>query len=158
VRVVIQRVNRASVTVEAEAVGAIGPGLLLLVGAADGDDTEQARRLARKCAELRLFPDDSGRFDRSLLDTGGAALVVSQFTVLADTRKGRRPSFIAAAVPEVAEPLIGEFVAALRDLGIDVATGRFQTMMCVELVNDGPVTLIVDTDDLDRSRRGQSGR
>jgi len=158
VRIVIQRVARASVTVGDETVGAIGPGLLLLVGVVEGDDGARARQLARKCAEMRLFPDDDGRFDRSLLGTGGEALVVSQFTLLADVRKGRRPSFVTAAPPDVAEPLVGEFAEALRDLGIPVATGRFQTMMRVELVNDGPVTVIVDSDDLDRSRRGQSGR
>jgi D-tyrosyl-tRNA(Tyr) deacylase len=158
VRVVIQRVARASVTVGDETVGAIGPGLLLLVGVANGDDSARARQLASKCAEMRLFPDADGRFDRSLLDTGGGALVVSQFTLLADVRKGRRPGFVDAAPPDVAEPLIGEFAEALRGLGIDVATGRFRAMMRVELVNDGPVTVIVDSDDLDRPRRGQSGR
>ena len=152
-RVVLQRVTRASVTVDGEIVGAIGPGLLLLVGAADGDDDAIARRLARKCAELRIFPGDDGRFDRSLLDTGGEALVVSQFTLLADVRKGRRPSFPPAASPEIAAPLCDAFVEALRALNIPVATGRFGAMMQVELVNDGPVTIILDTADLDRPRR-----
>ena len=156
-RVVIQRVTRASVTVGDETVGAVGPGLLLLVGVASGDDGARARQLAWKCAEMRLFPDDDGRFDRSLLDMGGAALVVAQFTLLADVRKGRRPSFVEAAPPDVAEPLVREFADALRGLGIDVATGQFQAMMRVELVNDGPVTVIVDSDVLDRPRRGQSG-
>ena len=162
-RVVLQRVTRASVTVENETVGsttvgpttvgAIGPGLLLLVGAADGDDDAIARRLARKCAELRIFPGDDGRFDRSLLDTGGEALVVSQFTLLADVRKGRRPSFTAAAPPEIAAPLCDAFAEALRALNVPVSTGRFGAMMQVELVNDGPVTIILDTANLDRPRR-----
>jgi D-tyrosyl-tRNA(Tyr) deacylase len=154
VRVVIQRVTRASVTVDGETVGAIGPGLLLLAGIADGDDEATARRLARKCAELRLFPDAEGRFDRSLLDTGWAALVVSQFTLLADVRKGRRPSFTDAAAPDVAAPLCDVFAEELRALGVTVATGRFGAKMRVELVNDGPVTVIVDSDDLDRPRQG----
>src|SRR3990172_1505272 len=153
-RVVLQRVTRASVTVEGEIVGAIGPGLLLLVGAADGDDDAIARRLAQKCAELRIFPGDDGRFDRSLLDTGGEALVVSQFTLLADVRKGRRPSFTPAAPPEIAAPLCDAFAEALRALNVPVSTGRFGAMMQVELVNDGPVTIILDTADLDRPRRG----
>ena len=153
-RIVIQRVTRASVTVDGETVGAIGPGLLLLVGIAEGDDAARARQLAQKCAEMRLFPDGDGRFDRSLLDTGGEALVVSQFTLLADVRKGRRPSFTAAAAPDRAEPLVDEFAAALAALGVRVATGRFGAMMRVELVNDGPVTVIVDSEELDRPRRG----
>ncbi len=153
-RVVIQRVTRASVTVDGETVGAIGPGLLLLAGVAEGDDAATARRLARKCAEMRLFPDAEGRFDRSLLDTGGAALVVSQFTLLADVRKGRRPSFVAAAAPEIAAPLCDAFADELRGLGIPVETGRFGAMMQVDLVNDGPVTVVVDSDELERPRRG----
>jgi D-tyrosyl-tRNA(Tyr) deacylase len=154
VRVVIQRVTRASVTVDGETVGAIGPGLLLLAGIANGDDEATVRRMARKCVELRLFPDAEGRFDRSLLDTGGEALVVSQFTLLADVRKGRRPSFVAAAAPDVAAPLCDVFADELRALGVAVATGRFGAKMQVELVNDGPVTVIVDSDDLERPRRG----
>jgi D-tyrosyl-tRNA(Tyr) deacylase len=153
VRVVVQRVSRASVTVDAAVVGAIDAGLLLLVGVAIGDDTETAHRMASKIAEMRIFADDAGRFDRSLLETGGAALVVSQFTLLADVRKGRRPSFTAAAVPEVAAPIVDAFAAALRSLGITVATGVFGAKMAVDLVNDGPVTIFVDSDDLDRPRR-----
>jgi D-tyrosyl-tRNA(Tyr) deacylase len=153
VRAVLQRVTRASVTVDGEAVNAIGRGLLLLVGAAEGDDEATARRLAQKCAELRIFPGDNGRFDRSLLQIGGEALVVSQFTLLADVRKGRRPSFVAAAAPEIAEPLCDAFADGLRALGVRVATGRFGAMMQVELVNDGPVTIVVDSADLDRPRR-----
>ena len=157
-RIVLQRVTRASVTVDDEAVGAIGPGLLMFVGVAQSDDAAQARRMAQKCAEMRLFPDEAGRFDRSLRETGGEALVVSQFTLLADVRKGRRPSLMAAADPTVAERLIEEFAAELRRLGVRVAGGRFGAMMRVELVNDGPVTVIVDSDDLDRPRRRHTGK
>ncbi len=153
-RVVLQRVSRASVTVDGEAVGAIGPGLLLLVGVTDGDSEVEAQRMARKCAELRVFSDAEGRFNLSLLETGGEVLVVSQFTLFADVRKGRRPSFDAAARPEVAEPLVEAFAQALRELGVRVATGRFGAHMMVELVNDGPVTIGVDSADLDRPRRG----
>lgn len=153
-RAVLQRVTRASVTVDGETVGAIGPGLLLLVGIAAGDDEATVRRVARKCAELRLFPDDAGRFDRSLLDTGGEALVVSQFTLLADVRKGRRPGFTDAAPPEIAAPIVDAFADELRTLGVRVASGRFGAKMQVELVNDGPVTVIVDSEDLERPRRG----
>ncbi len=156
-RVVLQRVTRASVTVDDEVVGAIGPGLLMFVGIAQGDDAARARRVARKCAELRLFADEAGRFDRSLTEVDGEALVVSQFTLLADVRKGRRPSFIAAADPAVAEPLIEEFAADLRRAGVRVAAGRFGAMMRVESVNDGPVTVVVDSDDLDRPRRSHAG-
>lgn len=153
-RVVLQRVTRASVAVDGETVGAIGPGLLLLAGIAAGDDELTVRRVARKCAELRLFPDDAGRFDRSLLDTGGEALVVSQFTLLADVRKGRRPGFTDAAPPEIAAPLVDAFADELRAAGVRVATGRFGAKMRVELVNDGPVTVIVDSEELERPRRG----
>ena len=130
--------------VEGDVVGAIGRGLLVLLGAGRGDTSENATRLAAKIARLRIFPDESGRFDRSLLDVGGDALVVSQFTLLADTRKGNRPSFTAAAKPEVAEPLIESFCDALRELGLHVETGVFGARMEVELVNDGPVTIVVD--------------
>jgi D-tyrosyl-tRNA(Tyr) deacylase len=154
VRIVLQRVTRASVRVDGEAIGAIDAGLLLLVGVADGDDAETARRLARKCAELRIFRGDEGRFDRSLLDECGAALVVPQFTLLADVRKGRRPSFVGAAPPEAAAPIVEAFAETLRALGVRVASGRFGAMMEVELVNDGPVTVILDSADLERPRRG----
>ena len=123
--------------------GEIGPGLLVLLGVAAGDDDEDARRLAAKVAQLRVFEDDKGRFDRSLLDTGGCALVVSQFTLLADTAKGSRPSFSGAAAPETAEPLYERFCTALRELGVEVETGVFDARMQVELVNDGPVTIIL---------------
>jgi D-tyrosyl-tRNA(Tyr) deacylase len=151
-RVVLQRVSRSSVTVDGEVVGSIGAGLLLLVGVAEGDDEATGRRLAVKCAEMRIFADADGRFDRSLLDIGGEALVVSQFTLLADARKGRRPSFIAAAAPEAAAPICDAFAEALRERGIRVATGVFGARMQVELVNDGPVTIIIDSADLDRPR------
>ena len=143
-RAVVQRVSRASVRVDGETVGACGRGLLVLLGAGREDTSETAARWAAKIARLRIFPDDAGRFDRSLLDTGGEALVVSQFTLLADTRKGNRPSFTGAAPPERAEPLVEVFCAALRDLGVVVETGAFGASMEVELVNDGPVTIVVD--------------
>ena len=152
-RVVLQRVLRASVTVDGEEVGVIGRGLVALVGAARGDTAEEAHRLARKTAELRIFSDHEGRFNLSLLDVGGEALVVSQFTLLADARRGRRPSFTDAAPPEEAQPLIEEFSAALAALGVRVATGRFGAMMSVELVNDGPVTIVLDSRDVERPRR-----
>jgi len=144
-KVVLQRVSRASVSVEGSLRSEIGPGLLLLLGIARGDGEENAVRLAGKVARLRVFEDDAGRFDRSLLDTGGAALVVSQFTVLADTTKGNRPSFTAAAPPEFAEPVYERFCAALREFGVVVEQGVFGARMEVELVNNGPVTIIFET-------------
>jgi len=146
VRAVVQRVSSASVRVDGETVGACGSGLLVLVGVGRDDTAETASRLAAKIARLRIFPDEADRFDRSLLDTGGDALVVSQFTLLADGRrqKGARPSFSDAARPEVAEPLVGAFVDALRAEGAHVETGVFGARMAVELVNDGPVTLILE--------------
>lgn len=152
-RVVLQRVSSASVTVDGEVVASIGGGLLLLVGVADGDDDAVVRRVAAKCAEMRVFPDDAGRFDRSLLDTGGAALAVSQFTLLADLRRGRRPSFTGAAEPEAAHALFDAFVGELRRLGVPTATGRFGAMMQVSLVNEGPVTIVIDSRDLTEPRR-----
>ena len=143
-RLVVQRVSRALVRVSGATTGEIGPGLLVLLGVADGDDDEKARRLAARVAKLRVFEDATGRFDRSLLDTGGAALVVSQFTLLADTAKGSRPSFTAAAPPEHAEPVYESFCAELRELGVAVETGVFGARMEVELVNDGPVTIVLD--------------
>jgi len=142
-KVVLQRVSRASVRVDGAVTGEIGPGLLVLLGVADGDGDEEAARLAGKVARLRVFEDTTGRFDRSLLDTGGAALVVSQFTLIADTAKGNRPSFTAAAAPERAEPVYESFCAALRELGVPVETGVFGARMAVELVNDGPVTIVL---------------
>lgn len=151
-RVVLQRVRSASVTVDGAVTGSIQYGLLLLVGAAAGDDAGVARKLSVKCAEMRIFSDDQGKFRRSLLDAGGAALVVSQFTLLADTRRGRRPSFTDAAPPDVAAPIVDAFSDALRDLGVSVASGVFGAQMEVTLVNDGPVTIVLDSDDLDRPR------
>ena len=139
-RAVVQRVSRARVTPGGE----IGRGLCILLGVARGDGEEAAERLAGKIARLRIFPDDEGRFDRSVLDVGGAALVVSQFTLIADTAKGNRPSFAAAAPPEEAEPLYERFTAELRALGVPVETGVFGARMEVELVNDGPVTIVLD--------------
>ena len=152
-RVVIQRVSRASVTVGGEEIAAIGRGLLLLVGVAEGDDDSEARRMAAKCAEMRIFPDGEGKFNLSVTEARGAALVVSQFTLLADVRRGRRPSFSGAAAPEPAELLVDAFTAALREAGVPAQTGRFGARMEVALVNDGPVTIIMDGADLDRARR-----
>ena len=143
-RAVVQRVSEAAVRVEGELRGAIGPGLVVLLGVAAGDDAATAERLAEKVARLRVFENDHGRFDRSLLDVGGAALVVSQFTLLADTRKGTRPDFSEAAPPEQAEPLYECFREALRELGVAVQAGVFGARMQVELVNDGPVTVVLD--------------
>lgn len=137
----MQRVSRASVTPG----GAIGAGVCVLLGVASSDTEAEADRLAGKVARLRIFEDDAGKFDRSLLDKGGAALVVSQFTLIADTRKGNRPSFADAARPEQAEPLYERFAQALRDLGVPVETGVFGARMAVELVNDGPVTIVLET-------------
>ena len=146
-RAVVQRVSSASVRVGGEIVGRCGPGLLVLVGAGHEDTSETATRLAAKIARLRIFPDDAGRFDRSLLDTRGEVLVVSQFTLLADSRrqKGTRPDFSAAARPEVAEPLYEQFCQELAALGVPVQSGVFGAMMEVELVNDGPVTIVLDS-------------
>ncbi len=143
-RAVVQRVSRASVAVDGEVVGSCGRGLLVLVGVGHDDTDATARRLAEKLARLRVFENDEGRFDRSLLDVGGEALVVSQFTLLADTRKGTRPSFTGAAAPERAEPLVEVVADALRGEGVAVETGLFGARMAVELVNDGPVTIVLD--------------
>jgi D-tyrosyl-tRNA(Tyr) deacylase len=142
-RVVVQRVSEARVRVDDAVVGAVGAGLCILLGIARGDDAAEAERLAGKIARLRVFPDEAGKLDRSLLDTGGAALVVSQFTLLADTEKGNRPSFTEAAPPEEAQPLYERFCEALRELGVEVATGVFGASMRVEILNDGPVTIIL---------------
>ncbi|TML44405.1 MAG: D-tyrosyl-tRNA(Tyr) deacylase [Actinobacteria bacterium] len=142
-RAVVQRVLRARVVVRGETVGAIGPGLCVLLGVAADDDNADAERLAEKIARLRIFENDAGKFDLSLLDVGGEALVVSQFTLIADTSKGTRPSFSEAAPPEEAEPLYDAVWAALSKLGIRVDTGVFGARMQLELVNDGPVTLVL---------------
>jgi D-aminoacyl-tRNA deacylase len=139
-RAVVQRVSRARVTPGGE----IGAGLCVLLGVADGDDATQAQRLAGKVARLRVFENDEGKFDRSLLDVGGEALVVSQFTLIADTAKGNRPSFAAAARPEQAEPLYERFCDALEREGVRVARGVFGARMALELVNDGPVTIVLE--------------
>ncbi len=145
-RALLQRVTRASVIVEDDTVGSIEDGLAILLGVGPDDTEAIADDLARKAAELRIFRDDEGRTNRSLLDVGGAALVVSQFTLFADTRRGRRPGFTGAAPPDLAERLYERFAATLRGLGVPVATGRFGAEMAVELVNDGPFTIWLDTD------------
>jgi D-tyrosyl-tRNA(Tyr) deacylase len=145
VRAVVQRVSRASVTVAGEVVGRIDHGLVVLLGVAEGDTQDDVIFLATKIVGLRIFPDDQAKMNRSMLDVGGRMLVISQFTLLGDCRKGRRPSFIEAARPERAVELYRGFVAEVKGQGIEVETGRFQEHMVVELVNDGPVTLILDT-------------
>jgi D-tyrosyl-tRNA(Tyr) deacylase len=141
VRAVVQRVSQARVTPGGE----IGRGLCVLLGVARGDGEDEAARLAGKVARLRIFPDEAGRFDRSVEAVGGAVLVVSQFTLIADTAKGNRPSFAEAAPPEEAEPLYEHFCAELRGLGVPVGTGVFGARMELELVNDGPVTIVLDS-------------
>lgn len=144
-RAVVQRVSEASVAVDGVVISQIGPGLVALVAARHGDDQASAEWLADKIVNLRIFADDVGKSNRSLLDVGGEALVVSQFTLYGDSRKGRRPSFIDAAAPEVAEPLIDHVAARMRAAGVSVGVGRFRSHMRVALVNDGPVTLIIDS-------------
>lgn len=144
-RAVIQRVSEASVSVDRETVGAIGQGLLVLLGVAQGDTPQEAAYLAEKTAGLRIFEDDAGKMNCSVEDIGGDILVVSQFTLLGDCRKGRRPGFTAAAPPELADQLYEEYVAALRRRGINTATGVFRADMQVALVNDGPVTMLLDS-------------
>jgi len=145
-RAVLQRVSRVRVTVEGNVTGEIGSGLMILLGVGREDNSAVAASLAEKCANLRIFEDDEGKMNRSLLDVKGSALVVSQFTLYGDARGQRRPSFISAAPPELAKTLYDEFCAALRGLGVTVATGIFQAMMSVELVNEGPVTILLDSD------------
>ena len=146
-RALLQRTTGAEVRVGGELAGAIGDGLVILLGVGPDDTEATAADLARKAADLRIFRDDEGRTNRSLLDVGGAALVVSQFTLFADTRRGRRPGFTGGAPPDVAEQLYLRFAATLRSLDVTVATGRFGAEMTVELVNDGPFTIWLDTDD-----------
>ncbi len=146
-RALFQRVSQASVSVEGHVVAAIEQGLVALVGVARGDAEADARYLAEKTANLRVFPDKSGKFNLSTLDISGEVLVVSQFTLIASTRKGRRPSFTEAAPPEKAEPLVNTFVQFLRSAGLKVETGRFQQHMLVEIHNDGPVTIFIDSEE-----------
>lgn len=146
-RALLQRTTAARVTADGEEMGAIGPGLVVLLGVGPADDESTADDLARRITELRIFRDDEGKTNRSLMDIRGEALVVSQFTLFADTRRGRRPGFTGAAPPEQADRLYRRFVASVEGLGVRVATGRFGAEMAVELVNDGPFTLWLDTDD-----------
>ena len=146
-RAILQRTTGASVSVDGAVVGEIGPGLVILLGVGPDDTDAVASDLARKAAELRIFRDDEGRTNRSLLDVGGDALVVSQFTLFADTRRGRRPGFTGAAPADLAERLYLHVASEIREMGVAVATGRFGAEMAVELVNDGPFTIWLDTDD-----------
>ena len=145
-RVVLQRVSRAKVTVESKVTGEVGAGLMILLGVGREDTSAVATSMAEKCANLRIFEDEHGKMNRSLVEVKGSALVVSQFTLYGDARGQRRPSFISAAPPELAKTLYEEFCEALRKLGVNVATGIFQTIMSVELVNEGPVTILLDSD------------
>jgi D-tyrosyl-tRNA(Tyr) deacylase len=145
-RAVVQRVSRASVNVDGKATGEIGPGLVILVAVGKEDTVTTASAMAEKVANLRIFGDDAGKMNRSLLDTGGAALAISQFTLYGDARGQRRPSFIQAGPPELGKALYEEFVRELRELGVRVETGVFQAHMAVELVNDGPVTILLDSE------------
>jgi D-tyrosyl-tRNA(Tyr) deacylase len=144
-RACVQRVREASVTVDGEVCGRIGGGIVVLLGVAVDDTADDVQFMAEKIVDLRIFGDDEGKMNRSLAEIGGAMLVVSQFTLLGDARKGRRPSYIAAAPPELAEKLYEEFVATVRRRGVEVATGKFRAHMDVSLVNDGPVTLLLDS-------------
>lgn len=144
-KAVVQRVSSASVDVGGERIGGIGPGLLVLLGVAEGDDARAARWMAEKIVSLRIFEDEDGKMNRSVQEIEGSLLAVSQFTLLGDVRKGRRPSFVKAARPELAQKLYQDFVAVVRELGVPVATGRFQAHMEVSLVNDGPVTILVQS-------------
>jgi D-tyrosyl-tRNA(Tyr) deacylase len=143
-KIVLQRVSKAQVTVDGQTVGQIGRGLVLLIGIGHEDGEEQARYLSEKCLNLRIFEDDAGKMNRSVLDIGGEVLAISQFTLYGDTRKGRRPGFTDAAPPEQAEPLYERFVELLRAAGVNVETGRFGARMSVRIHNDGPVTLILE--------------
>ena len=144
-RVVIQRVKSAFITVGSETTGKIGKGLLVLLGVAISDNIDDAEYLADKTVNLRIFEDENQKMNRSLLDTGGEILVVSQFTLLGDCKKGRRPSFVKAASPDMAEKLYQRFVESIQQKGVSVKTGRFQAKMAVSLINDGPVTLIIES-------------
>ena len=144
-RACVQRVTRAKVEVDQQVVGEIARGVVVLLGVGEGDSMEDVHYMAKKISHLRIFPDEDGKMNRSLIDVNGAVLAISQFTLYADTRKGRRPSFIRAAKPDLGQELYERFVDALRDSGITVSTGIFQTDMQIELVNDGPVTIMMDS-------------
>ena len=150
----MQRVSRASVAVQGEAVGEIGAGFVVLVGVSRDDVEADADYIVNKVAHLRVFADEQGKFNRSAMDVGAELLLISQFTLHADTRKGRRPSFVDAAPPTLAEPLFDRTVAKFRESGLHVATGIFQAHMMVSLTNDGPVTIMIDSADRERPRRG----
>ena len=143
-KAVVQRVSQASVSVEGKTLGAIGPGLVVLLGIGHGDGEEQARWMANKIANLRVFADDNGKMNRSVLDVGGQVLLISQFTLYGDARKGNRPGFSDAALPDVAEPLVNHVAQLLSQANVPVATGQFQAHMLVEIHNDGPVTIILE--------------
>jgi D-tyrosyl-tRNA(Tyr) deacylase len=148
-RAILQRVQQGHVAVDGHIVGEIGPGYVILIGVTHGDGPAEAKKLAEKTAQLRVFEDEQGKMNLSALDTGGEMLVISQFTLYADTRKGRRPSFTEATLPAVAEPLVAQFAEHLRSLGVKkVATGLFGAHMLVHIENDGPVTVILDTEEL----------
>lgn len=147
-RALIQRVERSDVRIGGEIIGAIGPGMTVLLGVGDADTADDALLIARKIATLRIFEDDAGKINRSIHDAGGAILLISQFTLYADCRKGRRPSFVHAALPDIAEPLVMRVVTALREEGIRVETGRFGAEMRVTIVNAGPLTIWLDSADL----------
>ena len=153
-RALVQRVSRASVTVQGEAVGEIGAGFVVLVGVSRDDVEADADYIVNKVAHLRVFADEQGKFNRSAMDVGAELLLISQFTLHADTRKGRRPSFVDAAPPTLAEPLFDRTVAKFRESGLHVATGIFQAHVMVSLTNDGPVTIMIDSADRKRPRRG----
>ena len=144
-RIVVQRVSEARVRIDGIVVGEIARGLLILLGIREGDEAKTIEWMTEKLVNLRIFPDDEGKMNRSLLDIGGEVLMVSQFTLYGDCRKGRRPSFIGAAHPTIAEPLYESFIEAVRAFGVKVATGQFGADMKVELINDGPVTLVIDS-------------
>jgi D-tyrosyl-tRNA(Tyr) deacylase len=143
-RLVLQRVSSGKVNVDGKVIASIGNGLVILLGIAPGDGESQARFLAEKVAHLRIFEDEAGKMNRSLLDSGGEAIVVSQFTLYADTRKGRRPSFADASLPDIARPLVERFATLLRELGVPTQTGEFGAHMLVEIANDGPVTILLE--------------
>lgn len=145
-RAVVQRVRRGRVSVDERVLAEIGPGLVVLLGAGHGDTEAQAKLLVEKIAHLRIFEDEQGKMNQSVLDTSGQAIVVSQFTLYADTRRGRRPSFTDAALPEIASPLVDRFVELMREAGVPTQTGEFGAHMLVEIENDGPVTILLDTE------------